>query len=169
MLLRLNTAFPFCVIFLLWPWNNTCCILSSLEDAWNFSNLTKFFCYICIDPQMRCSMKGVNYWEIPIGISCCTTVNTEVVFYVHVFIESCFWAYAAYSLSINNDQFILLHNRERGAPSWLFHWGLLHFYIFRKESIFGNQKMYVPRERQSKSVSQFLQQLKICYCTLIVA
>lgn len=150
MLLRLNTAFPFCVIFLLWSWNNMCCILSSLEDTWNFSNLTKFFCYIW-DAQMRCRMKGV-YWEIPIGISCCTTVNTEVVFYVHVLIESCFWAYAAYSLSINNDQFILLHNRQMGAPFWLSHWGLLHFYTCRNETIFGNQKMYVPSGIKGKTV-----------------
>lgn len=30
-------------------------------------------------------------------------VTTEVDFYLRVFIESYFWAYAAYSLSINND------------------------------------------------------------------
>lgn len=89
MILRLKTAFPFCVTSLLCLWNNTCRIFSFLENIWDFSNLTVFFYYIYVDLQTRCSLKGVQYWGIPCGISCCTTALLKLkLFFVSLFLLS---------------------------------------------------------------------------------
>lgn len=70
------------------------------------------------------------------------TVKTKVVLHLLGFSESYSWECAAYSLSINNDQFNLLHNGEMGIPSWPSHWGLFYFQTCRKETVFDHQEMY---------------------------